>query len=70
MAFNPQRHRRWLLASRPHGEPTGENFRLEEGDVAEVRRRSIKVLDRVGSTVERPARDSELSADAAEKGPM
>ncbi len=41
---------------------------LEEGDVAEVRRRSIKVLDRVGSTVERPARDSELSADAAEKG--
>lgn len=31
MAFNPQRHRRWLLASRPHGEPTGENFRLEEG---------------------------------------
>ena len=30
MAFNPQRHRRWLLASRPHGEPTGENFRLEE----------------------------------------
>jgi glutamine---fructose-6-phosphate transaminase (isomerizing) len=41
---------------------------LEEGDVAEVRRRSIKVLDRVGSTVERPARESELSADAAEKG--
>ena len=34
MAFNPQRHRRWLLASRPHGEPTGENFRLEEGEVA------------------------------------
>lgn len=34
MAFNPQRHRRWVLASRPHGEPTGENFRLEEGEVA------------------------------------
>ncbi|VTN08721.1 NADPH-dependent curcumin reductase [Raoultella terrigena] len=33
MAFNSQRHRRWVLASRPHGEPTGENFRLEEGDV-------------------------------------
>jgi glucosamine--fructose-6-phosphate aminotransferase (isomerizing) len=41
---------------------------LEEGDVAEVRRSSIRVLDREGSTVERPVRDSELSADAAEKG--
>jgi len=41
---------------------------LEEGDVAEVRRTSIRVLDRDGSTVERPVRDSELSADAAEKG--
>ncbi|MCB0874540.1 MAG: glutamine--fructose-6-phosphate aminotransferase, partial [Thermoleophilia bacterium] len=41
---------------------------LEEGDVAEVRRTSIKVLDRDGNSVERAARDSELSADAAEKG--
>ncbi|MCU0760662.1 MAG: glutamine--fructose-6-phosphate transaminase (isomerizing), partial [Steroidobacteraceae bacterium] len=41
---------------------------LEEGDVAEVRRTSIKVLDREGNSVERPVRDSELSADAAEKG--
>ncbi|MFO1427095.1 MAG: glutamine--fructose-6-phosphate transaminase (isomerizing) [Steroidobacteraceae bacterium] len=41
---------------------------LEEGDVAEVRRRSVKVLDRDGSTVDRPVRESELSADAAEKG--
>jgi NADPH-dependent curcumin reductase CurA len=32
MAFHPQRHRRWVLASRPHGEPTGDNFRLEESD--------------------------------------
>lgn len=40
MAFNPQRHRRWLLASRPHGEPTGENFRLEEGEVASLGRGS------------------------------
>jgi glucosamine--fructose-6-phosphate aminotransferase (isomerizing) len=41
---------------------------LEEGDVAEVRRTSIKVLDRGGNSVERAVRDSELSADAAEKG--
>ena len=41
---------------------------LEEGDVAEVRRTSIKVLDREGNSVDRPVRDSELSADAAEKG--
>ncbi len=41
---------------------------LEEGDVAEVRRRSVRVIDRDGNSVERPARDSELSADAAEKG--
>jgi len=41
---------------------------LEEGDVAEVRRKSIRVLDRDGNSVERPVRDSELSADAAEKG--
>ncbi|MCB1625486.1 MAG: glutamine--fructose-6-phosphate transaminase (isomerizing) [Pseudomonadales bacterium] len=41
---------------------------LEEGDVAEIRRTSIKVLDRNGDTVEREIRESELSADAAEKG--
>ena len=41
---------------------------LEEGDVAEVRRTSVRVLDRSGNSVERPARDSELSASAAEKG--
>ncbi len=27
MTDQPQRHRRWVLASRPHGEPTAENFR-------------------------------------------
>lgn len=27
------RHRRWVLASRPHGEPVAENFRLEESDL-------------------------------------
>lgn len=41
---------------------------LEEGDVAEVRRTSIKVLDREGQLVTRLVRESELSADAAEKG--
>src|SRR4029077_8125077 len=42
---------------------------LEEGDVAEVRRQSVRVIDRNGSTVERPVRESELSAEAAERGP-
>jgi len=41
---------------------------LEEGDVAEVRRNGYRILDREGSVANRPARDSELSADAAEKG--
>lgn len=36
MTDQPQRHRRWVLASRPHGEPTAENFRLER---AKCRRR-------------------------------
>ncbi len=41
---------------------------LEEGDVADIRRTSIKVLDKNGASVDRPVRESELSADAAEKG--
>ena len=41
---------------------------LEEGDVAEVRRKRVRVIDREGNNVERPVRESELSADAAEKG--
>jgi glucosamine--fructose-6-phosphate aminotransferase (isomerizing) len=41
---------------------------LEEGDVAEVRRKTVRILDRDGNTVERPVRESELSSDAAEKG--
>ncbi len=41
---------------------------LEEGDVAEIRRTSLKVIDKNGDAVERPVRESELSADAAEKG--
>jgi len=42
---------------------------LEEGDVAEIKRKSVRIIDKEGNTVERPARESELSADAAEKGP-
>ena len=41
---------------------------LDEGDVAEIRRKSIRVMDKEGNTVERQIRESELSADAAEKG--
>jgi glucosamine--fructose-6-phosphate aminotransferase (isomerizing) len=43
---------------------------LEEGDVAEIRRKSVRVLDSSGHDAERPVRESELSADAAEKGPF
>ncbi len=42
---------------------------LEEGDLAELRRTSVRITDRNGHTVERAVRESELSADAAEKGP-
>ena len=41
---------------------------LDEGDVAEVRRDGVRVIDREGNSVERPVKESELSADAAEKG--
>jgi glucosamine--fructose-6-phosphate aminotransferase (isomerizing) len=41
---------------------------LEEGDVAEIRRKSVRILDRNGNSVQRPAHQSELSADYAEKG--
>ncbi|MET0282052.1 MAG: glutamine--fructose-6-phosphate transaminase (isomerizing) [Steroidobacteraceae bacterium] len=41
---------------------------LEEGDIAEVRRDSVKVLDAAGNTAERLLHLSEISADAAEKG--
>ena len=42
---------------------------LEEGDVAEVRRESVRIVDRHGARVERAVRESELSANAAERGP-
>ena len=41
---------------------------LEEGDVAEIRRTSYRILDREGNSVQRAAHQSELSADYAEKG--
>jgi glutamine---fructose-6-phosphate transaminase (isomerizing) len=42
---------------------------LEEGDVAEIRRKSIKILDGAGKLATRPVLESELSADAVERGP-
>jgi glucosamine--fructose-6-phosphate aminotransferase (isomerizing) len=41
---------------------------LDEGDVAEIRRQSIKIVDPAGSRVERAVRESELPADAVERG--
>ena len=41
---------------------------LEEGDVAEVTRTSVRIADRSGKPVERKIHESELSADAADKG--
>jgi glucosamine--fructose-6-phosphate aminotransferase (isomerizing) len=41
---------------------------LEEGDVAEIRRQGVRILDIEGNTATRPVRESALSADAAEKG--
>ena len=41
---------------------------LEEGDVAEIRLKSLRIIDKQGNTAQRPIRESELSADAAEKG--
>jgi len=41
---------------------------LEEGDVAVVERQKVTVFDREGNEVERPVKESELTADAAERG--
>jgi len=49
--------------------PVTRNFMfLEEGDVGEIRRDSVRILDRDGNGVRRPVSESQLSADAAEKG--
>jgi glutamine---fructose-6-phosphate transaminase (isomerizing) len=41
---------------------------LEEGDVAEVRRRSVKIFDSSGKPAVRAIRESDLPADAVERG--
>jgi glucosamine--fructose-6-phosphate aminotransferase (isomerizing) len=41
---------------------------LEEGDVADLRRDSLTIYDEKGNVVERPIKDSELTADAVERG--
>jgi glutamine---fructose-6-phosphate transaminase (isomerizing) len=41
---------------------------LEEGDVAEIRRKSVKIVDASGAPAVRPVRESELPADAVERG--
>ena len=41
---------------------------LEEGDVCEIRRDSYRISDTDGNTIQRKVHESELSADAAEKG--
>jgi glucosamine--fructose-6-phosphate aminotransferase (isomerizing) len=41
---------------------------LEEGDVAIVRRDQVRFFDAVGEEVERPVRETELTADAVERG--
>jgi glucosamine--fructose-6-phosphate aminotransferase (isomerizing) len=41
---------------------------LEEGDVAEVRRKSITILDRSGAAAVRRVHESDLAADSVERG--
>jgi glucosamine--fructose-6-phosphate aminotransferase (isomerizing) len=41
---------------------------LKEGDVAEIRRDSVKIYDEHGERVERPEVESALTAEAADKG--
>jgi glucosamine--fructose-6-phosphate aminotransferase (isomerizing) len=41
---------------------------LEEGDVAEIRRKSIRIFDAQGLGAGRPVRESDLPADAVERG--
>jgi len=49
--------------------PVTRNFMfLEEGDIAHVRRTEITIWDVDGNEVERPVKESELTADAAERG--
>jgi glucosamine--fructose-6-phosphate aminotransferase (isomerizing) len=41
---------------------------LEEGDVAEIRRNSVTIVDSNGTRCVRPVRESDLPADAVERG--
>ena len=49
--------------------PVTQRFQfLEEGDIAVVRKDSVQIFDAEGCQVERPVRESELTADAADRG--
>jgi glutamine---fructose-6-phosphate transaminase (isomerizing) len=49
--------------------PVTRNFMfLSEGDVAKVERTKVTIWDESGAVVERPMKESELTADAAERG--
>jgi glucosamine--fructose-6-phosphate aminotransferase (isomerizing) len=49
--------------------PVTRNFMfLEEGDIAHVRREEVTIWDIDDNEVERPVKESELTADAAERG--
>jgi glucosamine--fructose-6-phosphate aminotransferase (isomerizing) len=41
---------------------------LEEGDVADIRQTGVAIYDAAGKPADRPIRESELSADAVERG--
>ena len=42
---------------------------LEQGDIAEIRRESVKIFDPAGKPVEREIHETQYSSDSAEKGP-
>ncbi|MEM6639523.1 MAG: glutamine--fructose-6-phosphate transaminase (isomerizing) [Pseudomonadota bacterium] len=42
---------------------------LEQGDIAEIRRESVKIFDPAGKPVEREIHETQWSSDSAEKGP-
>jgi len=49
--------------------PVTRNFMfLEEGDIAHVSREKVTIWDVDGNVVDRPVKESELTADAAERG--
>ncbi|MCI0667811.1 MAG: glutamine--fructose-6-phosphate transaminase (isomerizing) [Methylococcaceae bacterium] len=41
---------------------------LEDGDIAEIGRETVKIYDESGRPVERPVRESQLKADSVERG--